>query len=191
MATQLENKQFTVIDNIFSDRVLKILEPYAKMLPTDKSSYNVWPKESTRNNTAPECFTCDILGKDRIEIINELFENPKLPCYKKVWLNNADIAVQKIPTGGFIDKHSDLCMFSLTVFLSKVEGGQFVWWDEQSTKHIVETSVNKAVLACYNDFVRGAAHEVLPVESETRFTLQMFVFPKHKIDYNKNVVWET
>lgn len=191
MVMQLENKQYTVVENILSDRVLKLLEPYAKLLPSDKSSYAVWPAEATRNNTMPECFTCDILGKDRAEILHELFENPKLPCYKKGWIKHADLAVQKIPTGGFIDKHSDNCIFSLTVFLSEVVGGQFRWWDESNIMHTVYPTINTGVLACYNDYIRGAPHEVTPVESNVRFTLQLFVFSKNKTNKRNEVIWES
>lgn len=191
MAMQLENKKYTVVENVFSDKVLRIIEPYAKLLPSDKSSYDVWPEQSTGSKTTPECFTCDVLGKDRAEILNELFENINLPCYKKNWLKNADIAIQKMPVGGFIPKHSDYCIFSLTVFLSEVQGGEFVWLDEANTEHIVSPLVNKAVIACYNDYIRGATHEVKPVESGIRFTLQLFVFPKHKIIERKDVNWET
>ncbi len=188
---QLENKQYSVVNNIFSDKVLKLLEPYSILLPTDKSSYDVWPLESTNNRTAPECFTCDVLGKDRTEIINELFENPNLPCYKKTWLKHCDIAVQKMPVGGFIDRHRDYCLFSLTVFLSSFEGGQFVWSDEQGNDHVVDPAPNKAVIACYNDYIYGAPHEVMPVISGLRFTLQLFVFSKQKTNQRTNVVWET
>lgn len=191
MAMQLENKKYTVVNNIFSNKVLRILEPYAKLLSTDKSSYNVWPERSTRNKTLPECFTCDVLGKDRAEILHELFENPNLPCYKKNWLRNADIAVQKMPKGSLIDRHTDNCIFSLTVFLSLVRGGHFVWWDEDGLMHTVEPAINTAVFACYSDYIQGAPHEVKTVESGIRFTLQLFVFPKHKTTERKDVIWET
>ena len=187
----MQTKKFTVVDGIFSDRVLTLLEPYAKLLPTDKSSYNVWPDRSTRNKTLPECFTCDVLGKDRTEILHELFENPALPCYKQNWLKDADIAVQKMPEGALIDQHADRCLFSLTVFLSSVNGGYFVWWDDDGFMHTVEPVVNKAVFASYDDYVQGAPHKVNPVESGTRFTLQLFVFAKHNNTKRKDVVWET
>ena len=190
MVMQLENKKYTVVDNIFSDRVLKLLEPYAKLLPTDKSSYAVWPDRSTRNKTLPECFTCDVLGKDRAEILHELFENSNLPCYKKNWLKYADIAVQKMPQGALIDQHADQCIFSLTVFLSSFKGGYFVWLDEDGFMHTVEPAINKAVFACYDDYIQGAPHKVNPVESGTRFTLQLFVFDKKERTTNKSVVWD-
>lgn len=178
MAMQLENNGFTVIEDVLSKEVLDILEPYAKLLPTDKSSYDVWPDASTNNKTAPECFTSDVLGKDRIQIINELYNNQKLPCFGKSWIKDSDIAIQKIPTGGFIPKHNDYCKFSLTVFLAVVEGGEFVWWDENNIKHIVETKYNRGVAANGESFRRGFDHKVMPVTNGCRFTLQLFVFDK-------------
>ena len=179
MVMQLESKKFLVVDNIFSDKVLKILEPYAKLLPTDKSSYSAWPDKSTNNKTAPECFTCDITGKDRLLVIEELYNNPILPCYQKKWLKSSDIAIQKIPITGFIPKHSDYCLFSLTVFLSDCEGGEFCWWDENNTSYLIEPYINRGIINSYcENFSRGASHKVLPVQSGTRFTLQLFVFDK-------------
>jgi hypothetical protein len=192
METQLENKIYTVVDNIFSDKVLTMLEPYAKLLPSDKSSYSVWPAESTNNNTTPECFTCDVLGNDRLAVINELYNNADLPCYKKSWLKSCDIVVQKIPVGGLIPKHSDYCIFSLTVFLSEVEGGEFVWWDSNNNLHTVDTKYNTGVIACYNNYLRGASHRVQPVLAGLRLTLQLFVFDKFNKSDNtsKSVIIE-
>ena len=192
METQLENKQYRVFENLFSSKTLNIIESYAKLLPDDKSSYTVWPSEATNNNTAPECFTCDILGKDRLEIINELYNNSKLPCYKKSWLKDSNIVVQKLPIGGHIPKHTDYCIFSLTLFLSTPSGGEFVWWDERNNEHIVTPKFNNAVIACYKNFIRGASHEVRRVNDDVRFTLQLFVFDKTKSSTNetKSVIWE-
>ena len=190
MVMQLANKQYKVFENLFSSNTLNIIESYAKLLPGDKSSYNVWPSEATNNNTAPECFTCDILGKDRLEIINELYNNSTLPCYKKSWLKDCDIAVQKLPIGGYIPKHTDHCIFSLTVFLSAPPGGEFVWWDESNNEHVVTPKVNNAVIACYENFIRGASHEVRKVKDDVRFTLQLFVFDKKERTADKSVVWD-
>jgi hypothetical protein len=188
---QLENKKYIVVENIFSDRVLTLLKPYARLLPTDKSSYDVWPAESTNNNTAVECFTCDVLGKDRTAIIDELYNNKLLPCYGEKWLRDCDIAIQKLPTGGFIPKHTDHCMFSLTVFLSEVKGGEFHWWDSDNNKHIVKSMFNRGVFSNTEEFKRGLPHEVTPVELSTRFTLQLFVFDKRqKTNDEKGVIWE-
>lgn len=179
MVMQLESKEFLVVDNIFSDKVLNILEPYAKLLPTDKSSYDVWPDKSTKNKTAPECFTCNLSAKDRLLVIEELYNNSNLPCYQQKWLKNSDIAIQKIPTNGYIPKHSDYCLFSLTVFLSVCEGGEFCWWDENNTSYLIGSHINKGIVNSYcENFSRGASHKVLPVQSGTRFTLQLFVFDK-------------
>jgi hypothetical protein len=178
MEMPLESKLFFTVDNIFSTKVLNLLEPYAKLLPTDKSSYDVWPGQATNNKTAPECFTCDVLGKDRLVIIDELFNNINLPCYQKKWLKDCDIAVQKIPEGGFIPKHSDFCMFSLTVFLTECVGGEFCWWDENNNKILVAPMHNRGVFATYNSFYRGANHKVLEVKENLRITLQLFVFNK-------------
>ena len=191
METQLENKGYIVVDNIFSDKVLTILEPYAKLLPSDKSSYNVWPNEVTFNKTAVECFTCDVLGKDRLAVIDELYNNIKLPCYQKKWLKDCDIAVQKIPVGGFIPKHSDHCIFSLTVFLSEVKGGEFYWWDEADEKHTIQSSYNTGIISYQDTFTGGFLHEVATVEQGVRFTLQLFVFDKKKQSKEtQGVVWE-
>ncbi len=188
METQLENKGYIVVDNVLSENALNILKPYAVLLPSDKSSYDVWPAESTNNNTAPECFTCDILGKDRIEIINELYNNSQLPCYKKSWLKNCDIAIQKIPKGGFIPKHTDYCILSLTVFLSTVKGGEFIWWDN-NTVHTVVPEYNKGVISCYDTYKRGASHKVTEVTDGVRFTMQLFVFDKNsKTDEIKSAI---
>jgi hypothetical protein len=171
-------KKFTVYDSIFSDKVLKLLEPYTKLLPTDKSSYDVWDPQATMNKTLTESFTCDVLGKDRMEIINELFENPELPCYKKTWLKKCDIAIHKVPPTSLLKKHKDVCRFSLTVFLSSVEGGQFIWWDEEDNEYSVDPYPNKGIIACYDNFTQGAAHAVRPVISGIRYSLQLFVYPK-------------
>lgn len=191
METQLESKVYTVIENIFSDRVLNVLAPYAKLLPTDKSSYDVWAPESTNNNTAPECFTCDVLGKDRLEIIEELYNNENLPCFQMKWLRDCDIAIQKLPTGGFIPKHTDHCIFSLTVFLSVVKGGEFFWWDTNDQKQTVATSFNTGIVSYQETFGRGLPHEVNTVTDGTRFTLQLFVFDKKKQSKeSQGVIWE-
>lgn len=192
MEMLLENKHYKVIDNILSDKVLKILEPYSTLLASDKSSYNVWPNEMTFDKTAVECFTCDVLGKDRIAIIEELYSNTALPCYNKTWLKGCDIAVQKIPVGGLIPKHTDHCIFSLTVFLSSITGGEFSWWDEHDIKHTVTPKYNTGIISCAEGYVRGPAHEVLPVREGIRFTLQVFVFDKTKSSTNetKSVIWE-
>lgn len=182
---------YTVVENIFSDKVLKILMPYAKLLPTDKSSYEVWPPESTNNNAAVECFTCDVLGKDRTIIIDELYNNKLLPCYGEKWLKDCDIAVQKLPVDGFMPKHTDYCIFSLTVFLSEVKGGYFYWWDEKDNKHSVSSCFNKGIFSIAEQFKRGLSHEVTPVEQGIRFTLQLFVFDKRQqTNDNKGVIWE-
>lgn len=192
METQLENKGYIVVNNILSDKALKILEPYAKLLPTDKSSYNVWPSQATNNNTNPECFTCDVLGGDRLEIINELYNNQSLPCYKKSWLRECDIAVQKIPAGGSLPKHTDYCILSLTVFLSEVKGGEFCWWDQNNIKHVISTSYNTGIVSNSSNYSRGPSHEVNVVEEGTRFTLQLFVFDKKKkTAENISVIWDT
>jgi hypothetical protein len=191
METQLENNVYNVVDNIFSDKVLTILEPYAKLLPSDKSSYNVWPNEVTFNKTAVECFTCDVLGKDRLAVIDELYNNIKLPCYQKKWLKDCDIAVQKIPVGGFIPKHSDHCIFSLTVFLSEVKGGEFYWWDEADEKHTIQSSYNTGIISYQDTFTGGFMHEVATVEQGVRFTLQLFGNDKKKQSKEtQGVVWE-
>lgn len=191
MEMQLENKGYIVVKNILSDKALKILEPYAKLLPTDKSSYDVWPGQATNNNTSPECFTCDVLGSDRLEIINELYNNQSLPCYKKTWLRDCDIAVQKIPVGGTIPKHTDHCILSLTVFLSEVKGGEFWWWDHNNDKHIVNSCYNTGIISCADNYTRGASHEVNVVEEGTRFTMQLFVFDKkNKTAEKKSVIWD-
>lgn len=191
METQLENKGYIVVDNIFSDKVLTMLEPYAKLLPSDKSSYNVWPNEVTFNKTAVECFTCDVLGKDRLEVIDELYNNIKLPCYQKKWLKYCDIAVQKIPAGGFIPKHSDHCIFSLTVFLSEVKGGEFYWWGEADEKHTIQSSYNTGIISYQDTFTEGFLHEVETVEQGVRFTLQLFGYDKKKQSKEtQGVVWE-
>ena len=187
----MESKKYTIIENIFSDKVLKILAPYAKLLPTDKSSYDVWPAASTNNNTAPECFTCDVLGKDRLEVINELYNNDSLPCYKKNWLRDCDIAIQKIPVGGFIPKHKDHCILSLTVFLSKVEGGEFWWWDHNNDKHIVNSCYNTGIISCFDNYSRGPSHEVNVVKEGIRYTMQLFVFDKKKTTIDDpSVIWD-
>ena len=189
METQLENKKYIIVENVLSNRALNILKPYAQLLPTDKSSYNIWPAKSTNNNTIAECFTCDVLGKDRLEIINELYSNDKLPCYNKNWLRNCDIAIQKIPPGGSIPKHRDHCIFSLTVFLSTVTGGEFKWWDGE-TAYKIAPEINKGVICCYDEYTIGAAHEVCEVIKDVRFTLQLFVFDKKsKASEENSVVW--
>jgi len=191
MEMPLENKKFIVVDNIFSERVLNILKPYAQLLPSDKSSYDVWPAESTNNNTAPECFTCDVLGKDRIEIIDELYNNNNLPCYHKKWLKDCDIAIQKIPLGGYIPKHTDHCIFSLTVFLSEVKGGEFYWWNFNGSKYCIDSKYNKAIISICDNFERGLSHEVSKVEEGIRYTFQLFVFDKkQQTKDEKGVIWE-
>lgn len=188
---QLENKGYTVVNNILSDKALNILKPYAELLPTDKSSYDVWPSEATLNNTAPECFTCDVLGKDRLEIIDELYNNETLPCYKKTWLKYCDIAIQKLPEGSFIPKHTDHCILSLTVFLSEVGGGEFLWWDQHNNMHTVSTSFNTGIIANYESYVRGASHEVQKVTNGVRYTMQLFVFDKkNESGEIKSVIWD-
>lgn len=177
-ATRLENKRFNVIDDVFSDKVLTILKSYTKPLPVDKSSYDVWPAESTNNKTAVECFTCDIVGNDKAQILYELYENATLPCYKKTWLKHCDIAIHKMPVGSSIYKHADNCIFSLTVFLSTFDGGKFIWW-EGDIAHIVEPALNKGIYAYYDNYTIGADHQVTDVESNTRYTLQLFLYPKN------------
>lgn len=169
---------FLTVPNILSNSTLELLKPYSNVLPTDKSSYDIWPLQSTNNKTAPECFTHTVSNNIKLTIITELFNNSTLPCYKKPWLKHADIAIQKIPNGGFIPRHTDFCIFSLTVFLNEVSGGEFIWYDENNVENIILPNINTGIVASYDNFTRGASHKVERVTSSLRSTLQLFVFDK-------------
>lgn len=176
------DKKFTTVDNVFSERTLKMLSKYCDILPTDLSSYDVWPTEITNYNQLPECFTNTLYGADKMVVLDELF-NSKLPCAGKKWLKDSDIAIQKIVPGGNIAKHYDYCQFSLTVFLSEPAGGEFVWWDKNGkATYTVAPGFNKGVYAFYETGSQeGAAHKVKTVHNNTRYTLQLFVFDKHNV----------
>ena len=172
-------KEFHIVNNVFSDSVLDILNTHCEIKSTDKSSYDIWPDQTTNNKTIAECFSHMLDGRDRIMVVQDLYSNPALPCYKKRWIKDANIAIQKIPKGGYITKHRDNCLFGLTVFLNEIDlGGDFIWWDEQDNLHTVRPECNTGVMAYYDhELVRGAAHQVTPVESDQiRYTVQLFVF---------------
>jgi hypothetical protein len=170
---------FVEVQKVFTDYTMKVLSDYCDLYHADnKSSYRAWPEEATLEKNAPECFSQDVLGKDRMLILNELYYHRELPCAGNKWLMSADIAVQKLPHGGFIPMHQDNCRFSLTVFLSEVDGGEFVWMDG-AHQYTVSPSINKGIYAMYDDFCIGPPHEVKTVQNESgRITLQLFVFDK-------------
>lgn len=170
-------KEFHTINNVFSDSSLAVLKKYCSILPSDSSSYDVWPSQITNYNQLPECFTSSLQGKDKMFILNELFNHSELPCAGEKWLKDADIAIQKIVPGGSIAEHRDHCRFSLTIFLSEVDGGEFVWKNESGTvRYTVSPQYNRGIYAHYPAIEVGAFHEVLPVLANTRYTLQLFVF---------------
>lgn len=180
-------KEFVQVDNVFSQHILTMLTEHCHINSSDNSSYDIWPAETTNNNTAKECFSETLLGRRRMLVIQDLYENPILPCYQKPWLKTADIAIQKLPPGGYITRHMDTCFFSLTVFLnSVVSGGEFKWWDADNNTHIVSPRRNTGITAYYDfKLTQGAYHEVTPIDcDQTRYTLQLFVFDKSDPDKN-------
>jgi hypothetical protein len=194
METQLENNKYTVFENLLSTKALSILEKYAQLLPNDKNTTDTWTDMHRLYPDLPNAYTCDVLGKDRLEILNELYNNETLPCYKKTWLRDADIAIHKMPHNTVVPKHTDYCMFSITLFLSKDKsftGGEFIWWDDNDDVHVVEPAYNKAIIACYDTFKRGASHEVPPIKDGIRYTMQLFVFEKRsETDEDRYAHWE-
>lgn len=173
-------KEYHVVEDVFSNSTLSLLKKYCAILPTDSSSYDVWPNQITNYNQLPECFTNTLQGKDKMVVLQELFDHNLLPCAGKKWLKDADIAIQKIVPGGSIRKHRDYCRFSLTVFLSDPDGGEFTWWDHEGINHVVPPKYNAGIYANYDEFCFGAYHEVRQVIADkTRFTLQLFVFDQN------------
>lgn len=175
----MQTNKYTVVENVLSERSLKLLEPYLQLLPDDKNTKDTWAEMYEVHAGAADAYTQQVLGTDRLTIIEELFNNPKLPCYKKRWLLNAEVDVHKLPDTAFVPKHKDYCMFSLTLFLCKDKdfvGGNFVWWDDDNNVIIVEPEYNKGIIACYDDFRDGADHEVSPVSGGVRYSMQLFVF---------------
>lgn len=171
--------EFHTIDNVFSNGTLQILHKYCSVLPSDNSSYDVWPDVITDNKTLPECFSTTLYNKDRIVVLADLFEHSALPCANKSWLKSADIAIQKIVPGGGIREHQDHCKFSLTVFLNDPSGGEFHWWNELDDVHVVKPKYNTGVYAFYEKCEYGAYHNVTPVTGNiNRYTLQLFIFDK-------------
>ena len=170
-------QEFHTINDVFSDSTLAVLKNYCSILPSDSSSYDVWPNQITNYNQLPECFTSTVQGKDKMIILNELYNHSVLPCAGEKWIKDADIAIQKIVPGGSIAEHRDHCRFSLTVFLSEVIGGEFVWKNGTETvRYTVSPQYNRGIYAYYPNIEVGAKHEVLPVIADTRYTLQLFVF---------------
>ena len=169
---------FVYVENVFSDEVINFLvDTYAKVLENDNSSYVVWPKEMTNNNTLPEAFSTTVSGADRIKVLNDLVNNQTLPFndYKKI--KSAQLAVQKLLPGCLIPEHNDKCIASLTVFLNKenVNGGEFVW-EDKGIEITVVPKYNCGVYALYNEGTVGNMHKVNKVSGDaTRYTLQMFI----------------
>ena len=185
----MENKvSFNLTDSVLSASSLKLLDKHCCISESDISSYDIWPTDVTNDGNATECFTHNIQGQERSMILNDIYNNQDLPCYKKNWIRDADLAIQKIPQAGYITRHVDSCYFSLTVFLNDVEqGGYFVWWDDNQDKHYIKPVRNQGIYAHYDKHSQGADHEVSVVNSpEVRYTLQLFVFDK--TDENINSV---
>lgn len=173
------NDQFLVVENVFDESTLKILYKYCDILSTDSSSHDVWPDQITRNKSLPECYTNPLNGRDKMIVLNYLYNHNRLPCSGKKWIKDADIAIQKIVPGGSIAQHRDHTKFSLTVFLSKSEGGDFIWLDSDGiTEHKISPEFNRGIYAFGDDSCfTGAFHEVSTVTGDTnRYTLQLFVF---------------
>ncbi len=195
METQLESNKYIIFENVFSERILKILSSYTQLLPTDKRTEQYWTDMHKLYPDTPNAFTCDVLGKDRMEIISELFENTRLPCYHKRWLRDADIAIHKMPDGTFVPKHKDHCIFSMTLFISPTidyTGGNFLWWDDNNNMLTVEPKYNTGIVAYYDNFKHGANHQVTTIHGGIRYTMQLFVFDKRNksTDKDKYALWE-
>jgi hypothetical protein len=169
---------YLIQDNVLSiDLVDSLHEKYAKILDTDLSSYEIWPKETTQYGALPESFAANIEGSERINIITELYNNPSSPFYKNKMIRNGRIAIQKLVDGGSIPVHSDVCIGSLTLFLNKdeIQGGEFYWTDKDGNKHCVTPAYNRGVYTLADTVVTTASHGVNPVIGSNRYTLQMFV----------------
>lgn len=167
---------FTFTENVFSKGLLELIQSkYCTIKTTDNSSYNVWPAESTNNNTLPEAFSETVTDGVRMALILAIASNNQLPFSKDEGLKFAQFAVQKMPAGCSIPAHADTCKASLTVFLSEVKGGEFIWLDN-GTEVSIAPKVNCGVYAYFDNVVEGAIHKTNPVEGiDTRYTLQMFL----------------
>lgn len=169
---------FHCIDNVLSDTTLAELEKYCQIRPNDKSSYDVWPPESTRNCTLPKCFTNDLGIQDRMMVLYDLYKHKEL---KDAKLRTASFAVQKIPPGACIPTHTDQCVMSLTVFLNRdpLLGGEFIFNDSIE----ITPKFNRGVYASFTKQEAGAPHQVNTVRGNvTRYTLQMFVWDKDAVE---------
>lgn len=167
---------FTYVENILSDSVIAHLcERYAKLNATDNSSYDVWPLEMTASKTLKECFSETLQPSDKVLVATDLYSNSKLPFFENSKIKFAQMAVQKIPPGGYIPNHPDTCTASLTIFLNEVEGGEFVWYNGgQGTS--ITPKFNSGVYAFFEDRVIGLEHCVNVVKGDkNRYTLQMFI----------------
>ena len=169
---------YLVQDNVLSTELVdRLHEKYARILDTDLSSYKIWPKEVTQDNSLPESFASNIEGVERINIITELYNNPDSPFYKNKMIRNGRIAIQKLLDGGSIPVHSDVCVGSLTLFLNKdiIQGGEFYWIDCNGAEHQVSPAYNRGVYTLADTVITTANHGVITVVGSNRYTLQMFV----------------
>jgi len=180
---------YTVIDNFLPVHVTDYLvNRYGDLNRiTDLSSYDRWTDLVTQNKTLPECYINNIVGKEKFLFLDYVVNAPDSP-YSQInptLFNNSAIAIQKIPTTGWIPEHWDDCIASLTLFLNKepIEGGDFVWRDAEGTEHVIQPKFNRAICAVFDKQLaetgstKSFFHWTTPVKSEQhRISLQMFIY---------------
>lgn len=190
---------YTVIDNFLPASLVDyIVNRYGELNRiTDLSSYDRWTDLVTKNKTLPECYINNIVGKEKFLILDAAVQAPGSPYIQlnPTLFNNSAIAIQKIPTTGYIPEHWDDCVASLTLFLNKepVKGGDFVWRDTEGTEHVIQPKYNRAICAVFDKQLaetgstQSANHWTTPVESEQhRISLQMFIYTDREMNADKS-----
>jgi hypothetical protein len=178
-------------NNVLSDELIDSLNAkYARVLDTDLSSYDIWPKEATQDNSLPESFATNIEGAERMAIIDYLYSNADSPFYKDKRVRASRIAVQKLLDSGSIPVHTDTCVASMTLFLNKdnIGGGEFFWIDDDGFEHCVVPKYNKGIFTIAETSVTTLFHGVKQVTGHNRYTLQLFIWEheKNNIEFGDN-----
>lgn len=170
---------FQYVENIFSaDLVNYLSKKYKDIKPTDLSSYTTWVGAATKDNLLPEVKIENISASDRMLIIDYLYSS-NLPFSKDKHLKNANFTVQKFAPGCSLPVHTDMCIASLTCFLTPVwdinDGGLFHWGDS-NMRSAVLPKYNCGVVAYFNGMSETQTHGASIVTgSNIRSTLQMFI----------------
>lgn len=170
---------FQYVENIFSgDLVDYLSKKYKDIKPTDLSSYTTWVGAATKNNQLPEVKIENLSASDRLLIIDYLHSSD-LSFGKDKNLKNANFTIQKFAAGCSLPEHTDMCVASLTCFLTPtwdINDGGFFHWGNSNMRSAVLPKYNCGVVSYFNGMAETQTHGASIVTGNgVRSTLQMFI----------------